>query len=71
MKRTNNKKRLTLDILILITTEEKLISIENAKIPELIGIGVAITDASLDRERKDEEEIATAITHYFHHPYDR
>jgi hypothetical protein len=52
MKRTTKMRRLALDSLILITTEEKLISIEHAKTSELIGIKMAITDETLDRERR-------------------
>jgi hypothetical protein len=59
MKRTTKKRRLTVDNSILITTEEKLISTEHARMSELIGAGMAITDATLDRARKDEEELAT------------
>jgi hypothetical protein len=55
MKRTTKKRRLTLDSLILITTEEKLINTEHTKMFELIGAGMAITDATLDRARKYEE----------------
>jgi len=42
-----------LDSSILITTEEKLISKEHARMFELIGMGMEIIDATLDRERKD------------------
>jgi hypothetical protein len=61
MKRTTKKRRLTLDISILITTEEKLISTEHAKMSELIIVGMAITYATLDRERKYEEELVVAL----------
>jgi hypothetical protein len=61
MKRTTNKRRLTLDNSILITTEEKLISMEHVKMSKLIGGGMAIIDATMDRERKDEEEMATTL----------
>jgi hypothetical protein len=43
-----------------------LISTEHAKTSELIGVGMAITDATLDRERKDEEELATALKELEH-----
>jgi hypothetical protein len=66
MKRTTKKRRLTLDSSILITTEEKLISTEHAKTSELIDAGMAITDATLDRERKDEEELATVLKELDH-----
>jgi hypothetical protein len=51
MKRTTKKRRLMLDSSILITTEEKLLSTEHAKTSELIGAGMDITDATLDRAR--------------------
>jgi hypothetical protein len=66
MKRTTKKRRLTLDSSILITIEEKLISTEHAKTFELIGAGMAITDATLDRERKYEEEMATVLKELEH-----
>jgi hypothetical protein len=66
MKRTTKKRRLTLDSSILITTEEKLISTEHAKMSELISAGMAITDATLDRERKDEEELVVALKELEH-----
>jgi hypothetical protein len=43
---------------LFITTEETLFDTEHAKMTELIGAGMAITDATLDREKKDEEEAA-------------
>jgi hypothetical protein len=66
MKRTTKKRRLTLDISILITTEEKLLNIEHAKTYEIIGAGMAITEATLDRERRDEKELAVALKELEH-----
>jgi hypothetical protein len=69
MNRKTKKKRLTLDNSILITTEETLISTEHAKMSELISTGMLITDATLDRERKDEEDLVVVIKeleHLFH-----
>ena len=66
MKRTTKKRRLTLDSSILITTEEKLISTEHAKTSELISARMEITDATLDRARKDEEELVTALKELEH-----
>jgi hypothetical protein len=45
-----------LDNTLLITTEETLFDTEHTKMTELIGDGMAITGATLDREKKDEEE---------------
>jgi hypothetical protein len=52
--------RLSLNNTLLITTEEKLLSIENAKTTDLIGVGMDIIDATLDREKWDEKELASA-----------
>jgi hypothetical protein len=51
VQRTKNKRRIALDHSILITTEEDLINIENARTSELIGAGRAISDATLDRAK--------------------
>jgi hypothetical protein len=53
------KKRLTLDNTLIITTEEMLLDIENDKMTKLIGEGKAITDAMLDREKRDEKGLVT------------
>jgi len=59
MRRKTKKRRLTLDNAILITTEEKLLNTENAKTSELIVAWMDITDATLDRSKHDEKELAT------------
>jgi hypothetical protein len=61
VKRTTKKRRLTLDRSILISTEEKFINTEHAKTSKLIGAGMAITDATLDRVKRDEEELAPTL----------
>jgi hypothetical protein len=66
MRRITKKIRLTLDSLILITKEEKLLNTEHAKTSELIGAGMAITDAMLDRAKWDEQELATALKELDH-----
>jgi hypothetical protein len=66
MRRTTKKRRLTLDSSILITTEEKLLNTEHTKTSELIGVGMAITDATLDRAKRDEKELATALKELDH-----
>jgi hypothetical protein len=65
-KRTTKKRRITLDRSILITTEENLINTEHAKTSELIGAGMEISDATLDREKRDEEELVTALKELEH-----
>jgi hypothetical protein len=59
MRRTIKKSNLMLDSTFLITIEETLFDIENAKMNELIGVGMAITDATLDKEKQDKREVAT------------
>lgn len=66
VQRTTKKRRITLDHSILITTEENLINTEHAKTFELIGAGMAITDATLDRAKRDEEELAAALKELEH-----
>jgi hypothetical protein len=48
MRRTTKKWRFMLDITLLITTKEMLLIIENAKTTELIDVGMAITNATMD-----------------------
>jgi DNA repair ATPase RecN len=43
-----------------------LINTEHAKTSELIGAGMEITDATLDREKRDEEELATVLKELEH-----
>lgn len=57
MKRTVKKRKLTLYSTMFKTTEETLFDTEHAKMTELIGTGMAITDATFDR-LKDEDEAA-------------
>jgi hypothetical protein len=59
MRRTIKKRKLTLNRTLLITTEETLFDIENDKMTELIRVGMAITDATLDMEKRDEREVAS------------
>jgi len=57
MRRTTKKRRLTLYSTLLITIEETLLNTENVKTTELIGVGMAITDATLDRVKRYEKEL--------------
>jgi hypothetical protein len=66
VKRTTNKRRLTLDSSILITTEEKLLSTKHSKTSELIDTGMAITDAMLDRARRDKKELVFTLKELEH-----
>jgi hypothetical protein len=58
--------RITLDNSILITTKDKLISKEHAKMSKLISAGMEIIDATMERERKDEEELAIVLKELEH-----
>jgi hypothetical protein len=51
IQRTTKKRRITLDRSILITTEENLINTENARTSELLGVGMVLSDATLDRAK--------------------
>jgi hypothetical protein len=66
MKRTTKKRRLTLDNSILITTEEKLIRMEHDRTSEIIGVVMKITYATLDRARKDEDELVVVLKEFEH-----
>jgi hypothetical protein len=66
MHRTTKKRRITLDSSILITIEEKHINTKHFKTYELIGARMEITDATLDREKRDEEELAIALKELEH-----
>jgi hypothetical protein len=57
LKRTNKKMRHMLDSSILITMEDKLFNTNHAKMSNLIDTRMAITYSTLNRERKDEEEL--------------
>jgi hypothetical protein len=51
VQRTTKKRRITLDRSILITTEENLINTADARTSELLGVGMALSDATLDRAK--------------------
>jgi hypothetical protein len=64
--RTTKKRRITLDCSILITTKENLINTKHSKMCKLIDIGMSIIDATLDRAKRDEEELATSLKELEH-----
>jgi hypothetical protein len=66
VKRTTKKMMITLDRSILITTEDKFINTEHAKTSELIGAEMEITNATLDRGKRDEEELVIALKEFKH-----
>jgi hypothetical protein len=46
--------------------EENLINTKHAKTYELIGTGMAITYATLDRAKRDEEEMVVSLKELEH-----
>jgi hypothetical protein len=66
MKRTTKNRRLSMDCSIIIITEEKLINTEHAETFELIKRGMEIIYATLDREKRDERELATTLKELEH-----
>jgi hypothetical protein len=69
IQRTTKKRRITLDLSILITTKENLINTKNDKTSELIDTAMEITYATLDRDKRDEEELVVSLKeleHFLH-----
>jgi hypothetical protein len=66
IERTTKNRRISLDHSNFITTEEHLINTEHAKTFELIGVGMAIIDATLDKAKRDEEELAATLQELEH-----
>jgi hypothetical protein len=66
VQRTAKKRRISLDHSILVTTEENLINTADAQTSELIGVGKSLSDATLDRARRDEKELATTLKELEH-----
>jgi hypothetical protein len=66
MKRTTQRRRITLGHSILISMEENLMNTEHAKTSKLISVGMEIPDATLDREKRGEEELATVLKELEH-----
>jgi hypothetical protein len=66
MKRTTKKRRLTL-YSSFSSLQRRICSTQSTpRHPSLSGIGMAITDATLDRERRDEKELVTALKELEH-----
>jgi hypothetical protein len=61
VQRTTKKRRITRYFSILIKTEENLINTEHTKTSKLISVGMEIIDATLDREKRDEEDMAISL----------
>jgi hypothetical protein len=51
IQRNTKKSRIMLDRNILITTEENLINTENARTLELLGMGMAISEATRGKSK--------------------
>jgi hypothetical protein len=55
-----------LDHSVFVTTEENLINTTDARTTELIGVGKALSEATLDRAKRDEKELATTLKELEH-----
>jgi len=65
-QRITKKRRITLDRSILVTIEENLIKTEHTITSERIDVGMAISDATLDRAKRDgrhPERTRTFVPH--------
>jgi hypothetical protein len=51
VKRTSNKRRLTLDSAMVISTEETLFGAKLSKVSELLEARMDISSATIDREK--------------------
>jgi hypothetical protein len=60
MKRNVKRRRFNLDNNFFVTMKDTLFDIENTKVSELLGVGMVITNATLDEAKRDEQE-ATAM----------
>jgi hypothetical protein len=59
MRRKIKEMKLTLDSTVFITIEETLFNTINTRMNDLSGEGVVITNSTLDREKRDEREVAS------------
>jgi len=59
MKKIVRKMNLTLENTLFIITKETLFDTKNTRMIELIIVGMAIIDATLDKEKRDEREVAS------------
>jgi hypothetical protein len=58
---TAQKIKIMLDHSIFVTTEDNLINTTDARTTELIGVGKALSEATLDRAKRDEKELDAAL----------
>jgi len=67
VKQTNKIKRLTLDSAIVVTTKETLLDTKNAKVRELLGVGMDISNSTINREKqyeREEESMRRELGHF-------
>jgi hypothetical protein len=57
VRRTNRNKRLTLDNVVIITTEETLLDARQSRVSKLLVARMVISSATIHREREDEWEV--------------
>jgi len=65
VQRTAKKIRITLDH-SMVTIEENLINTADAWMSKLIGLGKALSDATLDRARRDKKELDATLKELEH-----
>jgi hypothetical protein len=57
VKRTQRKRKLTLDSTMIMTSEETFLDAKKTKVSELLGAGMAISHATIDRPKKKKERL--------------
>ena len=63
---STKKRKIIVGHSILVTTEEILINIADARTYELIGVGRALSDVAQDRARRDERELVDTLKELEH-----
>jgi len=67
VRRSDKKRRLNLDSVVMITIEETLLDARKSNLNELLGVGMAISSATIDRAREWEaESMRVEIFHLIH-----
>jgi hypothetical protein len=55
--RTSRKRKPTLDNTFTITTEKTMLCAKKDRVSEFLGVGMAISHATIDRAKEDEREV--------------
>jgi hypothetical protein len=56
MRIMQRKRKMTMDINVLLTLQETLFDAKKARVNELLGAGVVISDSTIDKDRAKERE---------------